>query len=148
MKLKKYDGKRVRITCANGEYYDGIAEYFNREYCMHEYGREEECLELVNFIFFKVDIKKIGEFGDRGFPTPYGKIEVENMLGGIDSITDQLFDGEEEHVYRMLLCLEAYPRLKEIEDLDDALSDLLMMEPSERCRKKAEELLKTIRSLA
>ena len=61
MGLSQYDQKMVRITDPNGRKFTGVAEYFCPEYGMHEYGREEDLLKLVGYLFFESDIDAIEE---------------------------------------------------------------------------------------
>ena len=64
MNLKKYDGKTVRLTTRDGEIFDGECGFSSAEYCLHEYGREEDALEIDSFLFFKSQIQKIEEITD------------------------------------------------------------------------------------
>ena len=63
MKLKQYDGQCVRIDCVDGIVYDGICSYNNKEYNEQEYGRPEECLVMVNFLFFQKRYRSHRKFG-------------------------------------------------------------------------------------
>ena len=54
-----YDGKMVRITDSDGKTFTGIAETQSAEYCFHEYGREEDALEVCHFTIYASDIKEI-----------------------------------------------------------------------------------------
>ncbi len=149
MNIKKYDGKCVRLTDVEGNVFEGIAEYNSADYCEHEYGREQACLQIVNFLFFPNDIRRIESLEKRQtafghFSAPYGKLEVMNVTDGIDSVIEQLECEEPVHVYRMLLCLEAYPHLDRLKGLDKALRDSMILTDDERCRKKAGELLERI----
>ena len=126
-KLSKYDGTCVRITTREGEVYDGICEYNSPDYCAHEFGRDEECLQLVWYLFYKSDIKKIesleahtGPYGR--FCDPFGKLEEDTAADGPDAVADYLFCEEPEHVLRMLRFLEHRldtngPRSDDPEDL-------------------------------
>ena len=152
MNLQKYDGQCVRILCTDGFTYEGRCEYYHEEYCMHAYGREEPCLEIVNFLFFAEEIERIdslekinGPYGR--FSAPFGRIEVLNAEDGADSVADQLFSDTEEHVYRMLCCLEQLfsagkAEMLSREEVDGILTDLLQTEISPSCREKAQALLK------
>ncbi len=64
MNLKKYDGKTVRLTTRDGEIFDGECGFSSAEYCLHEYGREEDALEIDGFLFYKSQIQKIEEITD------------------------------------------------------------------------------------
>ena len=112
-KLKSFDNQCVRITDSDGCVFDGICNYNDAEYNEHEFGRREECLEMVNFLFYKSDIKAIesleGHSGPYGrFLDPFGKLEEMNVEDGLDSILDVLYCEEDEHIMRMLRCLDYY----------------------------------------
>ena len=113
MNLKKYDGKCVRLEDTEGNVFEGICCHNDHEYNDHEFGRDEECLQIVNFLFFKGDIKKIeslehhrGPYGK--FSSAFGLIEEMNVKDGIDSIEEELDSEDDEHVLRLLACLEYY----------------------------------------
>ena len=113
MRLKQYDGQCVRIDCVDGNVYDGICSYNNKEYNEQEYGRSEECLVMVNFLFFNSDIIAIeslenhtGPYGK--FHDPFGKLEEMNVQDGLNSILDFLDCEDPEHILRMLRCLDYY----------------------------------------
>lgn len=139
--LGNFDGKRVRITDENGDIFEGVASYENKDYCEHEYGRREPCLQIVNFTFFRSDIKQIEALKGQ-YSAPFGTIEELNYQDGIDSIEDELFCEENESVYRMLLCLEAHivRNGEQCPGLNKLLQRLLQTELAEQTRKKAAEL--------
>ncbi len=58
-KLNIYDGKMVQITDSDGRRFTGVAENQSAEYCLHEYGREEDALEVCNYIIYASDIREI-----------------------------------------------------------------------------------------
>ena len=58
MNLQKYDNKLIQIIDNQNNKYEGICEYYNQEYSFHEYGKDEDCLEIFGFLFYKKDIKK------------------------------------------------------------------------------------------
>ena len=113
MRLKQYDGQCVRIDCVDGNVYDGICSYNDKEYNEQEYGRPEECLVMVNFLFFKSDIIAIESLENHSGPygkflDPFGKLEEMNVQDGLNSILDFLDCEEPEHILRMLRCLDYY----------------------------------------
>ena len=59
MKLYQYDEKLVRVTDPDGRVFSGAALFYPAEYCLHEYGREEECLEIGGYVFYPADIARI-----------------------------------------------------------------------------------------
>ncbi|MBQ8957907.1 MAG: hypothetical protein IJ057_05330 [Bacteroidales bacterium] len=140
VRLKSFDNQCVRITDSDGCFFDGICSYNNADYNEHEFGRREGSLQIVNFLFYESDIKSIesleehtGPYGK--FLDPFGKLEEMNVEDGLDSILDVLYCEENEHVLRMLRCLdyhfdpknncefpcrwEAYGALMELEDSVD-----------------------------
>ncbi len=113
MNLKQFDGLCVRIIDIHGDIIDGICSYNNADYDEHEFGRYEESLEIVSYLFYRSDIQSVeslenhtGPYGK--FLDPYGKLEEMAARDGIDSITDFLFCDDNEHVMRMLNCLDRY----------------------------------------
>lgn len=142
MDLKLFDNMRVRITCKDGEVYEGICNYYHAEYCEIEFGRDEECLEIINFLFYKSDIKNI-EIIEQ-YSEPYGKIEEYYALEGIDCLDDVWYSDENEHTLRMLRCLEDklndkdYPYRNEVYE---ALKKLTEYTDDEKIKAKAEKLL-------
>ncbi len=53
MNLHDYDDRCVRIIDNNSDIFDGICIYNNAEYDEHEFGRNEESLQICNFLFYK-----------------------------------------------------------------------------------------------
>ena len=113
MNLKIYDNTCIRIVDTDGNDFDGICQYYNAAYNEHEHARDEDRLKIENFIFYSSDIWYIqslenhtGPYGR--FLDPYGKLEEMNIEDGIDGVEDILFSEEDEHVMRMLSCLDKY----------------------------------------
>ena len=59
--LFRYQDKEIRVTTEDGSVFTGIAEVFPSGYCLHEYGREEEGIQLGDVILFKSDIRSFEE---------------------------------------------------------------------------------------
>ena len=59
MKLFKYEDKLVRVTDINGYEFTGVAETFPSGYGLHEFNREEECIEIGDYVIFESDIEKV-----------------------------------------------------------------------------------------
>ena len=57
--LEKYDGKSVIIHTFDEGGFEGRATYCDREYCEIEYGRDEEALEIDDWLFYAGDIERI-----------------------------------------------------------------------------------------
>ncbi|MBO4676158.1 MAG: hypothetical protein J5633_01300 [Oscillospiraceae bacterium] len=110
MELKQYDGKRIQITATDGLKYEGIGDYCSADYCEHEYGRAEEGIKLVNYLFYRGYIWSVRDLEVQpgpydGFTAPFGRIEEENLREGLGFVEDQLTCEEDVHVLRMLRCL-------------------------------------------
>ena len=59
MELSGFDDKRVRITTDSGETFDGVCLYDCAEYCLHEFGREEDALEIDGWLFYASEIQSV-----------------------------------------------------------------------------------------
>ena len=141
MNLKKYDGKRIRLKDTEGEVYEGVCEYLSPSYCMHEFGREEECLEAGCCLFFRNQIKKI-EIIDL-YSAPYGKLEEMNFGDGAVMIEEVLYSEEDESILRML-CLIDERLTKDNPDYDEIMrliKDLLTMSENEEIKNYAARLI-------
>ena len=57
--MNMYDGKMVQITDTDGRKFTGVAEEQSNDYCFHEYGRDEEAVEVCNFLLYLSEIKDI-----------------------------------------------------------------------------------------
>ncbi len=152
MTLNNYDGKCVRIVDAWGDVVEGICTHNSAEYCECEFGRSEECLQIMYFLFYKSDIKEItslenkngkyGKFSDR-----YGKIEMMVVEDDIDMLTDALLESENEHVYRLLLCLDDYldpknnHKFKYHDEVMEALEKVIRYNTDEKIKSQAKLLI-------
>ena len=56
-----YDGRLVRIRDTGGKIFTGIADTLPVGYCLHEYDREEEGIQIGMYVIFDSDIAKIQE---------------------------------------------------------------------------------------
>ncbi|MBR2711223.1 MAG: hypothetical protein IKE89_02010 [Bacilli bacterium] len=56
--LTKYDNKFIRLVDLLGDIYEGVTHYDSRDYNFHEYGIDEESIQMSHTIFFKSFIKK------------------------------------------------------------------------------------------
>ena len=57
--LLKYNGATVRIVCKTGETCAGACAWYPPEYGLHEYGVEEESLQIGDEVFFSGDISEV-----------------------------------------------------------------------------------------
>lgn len=55
--VKRLDGQWVRIVDREGLGFEGRCEYEGTEYCLHEYGRGEDALNIDGWLFFLSDIQ-------------------------------------------------------------------------------------------
>ncbi len=110
MDLAFFDGKCVRIITTFGEVFEGVVTYDNKEYCFHEYGREQEALHMVPILFFDNDIASVisledvsGPFGH--YSEKYGLLERKCMEWGTDMM-EEVFDSEDDiQKLRLLACM-------------------------------------------
>ena len=56
--IRKLDGQYVRLTYCDDQVFEGLCELDDREYCFHEYGREEDALNIDNWLFYSSDIQE------------------------------------------------------------------------------------------
>ena len=59
---RRCDGKPVRLTTTQDEVFFGIASHHSAEYCFHEFGRDEEALQIGCFIFYPQDIRDVQDW--------------------------------------------------------------------------------------
>ncbi|MBR2549915.1 MAG: hypothetical protein IKE92_07875 [Clostridiales bacterium] len=151
--LKRFDGKCVRIIDSSGDAFDGICFFNSYEYNECEYGRSEDSLQIENFQFYIGSIREVISLEDNDGPygrflDPYGKLEEMTVEDGIDSITDILFSEKNEHVIRLLNCLEKHldpangPVLQCKNEVMEAFEELLKY----NCDKDVQEKIKKLMS--
>ena len=59
--LSSYDGKEIRLITKYGDLFYGEAAHFSAEYGMHEFGREEEGIQIGAYLSYITEIKNIEE---------------------------------------------------------------------------------------
>ncbi len=111
MDLKILDNKLVRLVDTNDDVFEGYVCYNSPDYNDHEFGRNEECLQMIDILFYKNDIKEIKEIDS--FSGPYSKFEELNV-DDVDLLDEVLTSEDEEHKMRMLNYLENYVKDHEI----------------------------------
>ena len=125
MNLKKYDNKCVQITDRDNKIYEGNCYFNDREYNEHEYGRNEDSLQILNIIFYKSDIKKIKLIGKLS-STEYGSLEELIIDSDIDFIEDALDSEDTVHIERLVRCIkdniEKFENKEKIEKLIEKYS--------------------------
>ena len=146
MILSKYNNKLVRITDIFGDVFEGICIYNDKEYTYHEFGKNEESLQLPSMLFYKSIIKKVEVIDN--FSSPHGKLEEMVVEDGIDMIEEVFYCEEDEHIYRLLLCLEDH--LNDIDysnELVKLLEMLLKYNENEKVKREAKKLFDMIDSI-
>ncbi|MBQ3265244.1 MAG: N-acetyltransferase [Ruminococcus sp.] len=61
--LSMYDDREVRLVTEYGEMFRGVCGSFSAEFGLHEFGKEEEGVQIDNYIFYKSDIRSIEPVG-------------------------------------------------------------------------------------
>jgi len=132
MNLKEYDGKYIQLIDRFDNMYEGICEYNSIDYNFHEYGKNEDGLQILGFLFFKSIIKSVKVLGDNEpfghFTEKYGQLEEEMIKSGSYFIEDAIDYGYDDHIYRLLLCLDDYLEAGNellVEENDKTLPELL-----------------------
>lgn len=54
-----YEGKLIRLTDDQGNTFTGVADTFPAEYGMHELGREEEGIQIGEYVIYRSQIQKV-----------------------------------------------------------------------------------------
>ena len=57
--FRSYEQKLIRLADDQGNIFAGIADTLPAEFCMHEYGREEEAIQLGEYIIYRSQIAKV-----------------------------------------------------------------------------------------
>lgn len=104
MNLKRYDNKCIRLVDGLGDIYEGVARHDSRDYNFHEYGKDEESIQMSHTIFFKSFIKKIDIIDS--FSDKYGLLEESLIESGIDMVDEVLTSEEDISITRLLFCIE------------------------------------------
>ena len=139
MELNKFDNKLVRIECIDGNTYEGYCQYNSNDYNYHEFGRDEDGVQIEIYLFFKRDIKKIEEIDK--FSSKYGTLE-EEIFNEIDFVED-IFESEcNEHIIRLLLCIkDKYNELNNKEETKELLETLIKYNKDKEIIKLAKDIL-------
>ena len=88
--IQTLNGQWVRVVDRDGLVFEGRCEVEGAEYCLHEYGREEDAIGIDGWLFFLSDIRSVEavEPGDVGLwmgkplhrmrldPEPFARIET------------------------------------------------------------------------
>ena len=58
--IRRLNGEQyVRLTCLDGAVFEGEATHDSADYCFHEFGRDEEAVEIDHWVFYLGDIVSI-----------------------------------------------------------------------------------------
>lgn len=140
MNLKKYDNKRVRFIDYENNIIEGISEYYTKEMADAIYGIDSECLKITCFLFRKEEINNITIIDE--FTNPYSRLEEMAVEDGMDLVDELLYSEEDEHVYRLLLCIE--DKLDSINYQKELYTKLISFARYNENKKIAKELEKII----
>ena len=61
MDLQIYDERHVRVTDIYGTTHTGVADYYNVDYCLHEYGENEDGIKVEDVLIYRSQIASIEE---------------------------------------------------------------------------------------
>lgn len=104
MNLKKYDNKCVRIIDTDDNIFEGNCIYNSREYNEHEYGMNEDSLQILNISFYKSYIKSI-EILKELRKDEYTMLEELIVNSDKDFLDDALDMCNEIEKERLMLCI-------------------------------------------
>ena len=122
MNLKRYDNKCIRLVDGLGDIYEGVARHDSRDYNFHEYGKDEESIQMSHTIFFKSFIKKIDIIDS--FSDKYGLLEESLIESGIDMVDEVLTSEEDISITRLLFCIEDRINILSKEEKDELVKIL------------------------
>ena len=66
MDLQIYDKRHVRATDINGATHTGVADYYDFDYCLHEYAENEDGIKVDDVIIYRSQIASIEEIEVHG----------------------------------------------------------------------------------
>ena len=109
--LQYYQDKELRITTEDGTVFTGIGSTFPSGYGLHEFGREEEGIQLGGVTVFKSDIRSIEELSktasEAESPRRYDDL-MEALLEGPYWIVDILPEQVGAHAAGQYFAVERY----------------------------------------
>lgn len=97
MKLSKLDNKKVKLIDIEDIVFEGLATYDSSEYNYHEYGKDEESIDIGCMKFYKSIIKSIEEIDE--FEKEYGEIEIE--IAQDDDLIEEQLSYEDDNSIRL-----------------------------------------------
>ncbi len=107
MKLTDFDGKTVKITFDDGTVFEGECAECSAEYCFAEFGREEEALQIDDWLFYESDIAEIELSNKKSNYIWLGKTEHRMKLAseafkmvenGLKTIELRLYDEKRQRI--------------------------------------------------
>ena len=104
MNLKKYDNKCVRIIDTDDNIFEGNCIFNSKEYNEHEYGMNEDSLQILNISFYKSYIKSI-EILKELKKDEYTMLEELIVNSDKDFLDDALDMCDEIEKERLMLCI-------------------------------------------
>jgi len=104
MNLKKYDNKCVRIIDTDDNIFEGNCIFNSKEYNEHEYGMNEDSLQILNISFYKSYIKSI-EILKELRKDEYTMLEELIVNSDKDFLDDALDMCNEIEKERLMLCI-------------------------------------------
>jgi alanine dehydrogenase len=104
MNLKKYDNKCIRIIDTDDNIFEGNCIFNSREYNEHEYGMNEDSLQILNISFYKSYIKSI-EIIKELKKDEYTMLEELIVDSDKDFLNDALNMCNEIEKERLMLCI-------------------------------------------
>ena len=102
MNLKKYDNKLLKIIDTNNKVFEGYSLFNSKEYNFHEYGVNEDSIQILDYIFYKSNIKKVDIIKEKEFNKSYSQIELTALEEGLDSVNELL---DSDNINRMINCI-------------------------------------------
>ena len=105
MTLKKYDNKCVRIIDTDDNVFEGNYIFNSKEYNEHEYGMNEDSLQILNISFYKSYIKSIEILKElrKDEYTMLEELIVDSDKDFLDDALDLCNEIEKE---RLMLCIK------------------------------------------
>lgn len=104
MNLSKFDNKLVKIIDTEDTVFEGYAVFNDKEYNYHEYGRNEDSLQILNIMFYESYIKSVE--GIKEFSDKYGNLEELICDNDLDFAIDALDYDNKIHNERIKLYLK------------------------------------------
>ena len=103
--LFRYQDNEIQVTTEDGYVFTGVAEVFPSGYGLHEFGREEESIQIDDVILFKSDIRIIEELA-KTVPEASDPRRFDDMMGELLESPYWIVDILPEQVYGFLQCFD------------------------------------------